>query len=125
MVKDADRKSIFQLAREIAELSEAARQRRIALEAVRGSTFTITNVGALGGGVLSTPIINYPEVAILGVHKFREVPVVRDGQIVVRTMTYLTLSFDHRVADGADAVRFVNRIKEYIEQPSLLFLEMV
>lgn len=125
MVKDADRKSIFQLAREIAELSEAARQRRIALEDVRGSTFTITNVGALGGGVLSTPIINYPEVAILGVHKFREVPVVRDGQIVVRTMTYLTLSFDHRVADGADAVRFVNRIKEYIEQPSLLFLEMV
>lgn len=125
MVKNADRKSIFQLAREIAELSEAARQRRIALEDVRGSTFTISNVGALGGGVLSTPIINYPEVAILGVHKFREVPVVRDGQIVVRTMTYLALSFDHRVADGADAVRFVNRIKEYIEQPSLLFLEMV
>lgn len=125
VVKNADRKSIFQLAREIAELSEAARQHRIALEDVRGSTFTISNVGALGGGVLSTPIINYPEVAILGVHKFREVPVVRDGQIVVRTMTYLTLSFDHRVADGADAVRFVNRIKEYIEQPSLLFLEMV
>ena len=124
VVKDADRKSIFQLAREIAELTEAARQRRIALDDVRGSTFTITNVGALGGGVLSTPIINYPEVAILGVHKFRETPVVRDGQIVVRAMTYLALSFDHRVADGADAVRFVNRIKEYLEQPSLLFLEM-
>ncbi|HEY8394302.1 MAG TPA: dihydrolipoamide acetyltransferase family protein, partial [Thermaerobacter sp.] len=124
VVKDADRKSIFQLAQEIAALTEAARQRRIALDDVRGSTFTITNVGALGGGVLSTPIINYPEVAILGVHKFRETPVVRDGQIVVRTMTYLALSFDHRVADGADAVRFVNRIKEYIEQPSLLFLEM-
>ncbi|ADU51780.1 catalytic domain-containing protein of components of various dehydrogenase complexes [Thermaerobacter marianensis DSM 12885] len=124
VVRDVDRKSIFQLAREIAALTEAARARRIALDDVRGSTFTITNVGAMGGGVWSTPIINYPEVAILGVHKFRETPVVRDGQIVVRTMTYLALSFDHRVADGADAVRFVNRIKAYLEQPSLLFLEM-
>lgn len=124
VVRDVDRKSIFQIAREIAALTEAARTRRIALDDVRGSTFTITNVGALGGGVWSTPIINYPEVAILGVHKFRETPVVRDGQIVVRTITYLALSFDHRVADGADAVRFVNRIKAYLEQPSLLFLEM-
>ncbi|QBS38319.1 2-oxo acid dehydrogenase subunit E2 [Thermaerobacter sp. FW80] len=124
VVRDVDRKSIFQIAREIAALTEAARARRIALDDVRGSTFTITNVGALGGGVWSTPIINYPEVAILGVHKFRETPVVRDGQIVVRTITYLALSFDHRVADGADAVRFVNRIKAYLEQPSLLFLEM-
>ncbi|GAB6876731.1 dihydrolipoamide acetyltransferase family protein [Thermaerobacter litoralis] len=124
VVRDVDRKSIFQIAREIAALTEAARTRRIALDDVRGSTFTITNVGALGGGVWSTPVINYPEVAILGVHKFRETPVVRDGQIVVRTITYLALSFDHRVADGADAVRFVNQIKAYLEQPSLLFLEM-
>ncbi|QIA27518.1 2-oxo acid dehydrogenase subunit E2 [Thermaerobacter sp. PB12/4term] len=124
VVRDVDRKSIFQLAREIAALTEAARARRIALDDVRGSTFTITNVGALGGGVWSTPIINHPEVAILGVHKFRETPVVRDGEIVVRTITNFALSFDHRVADGADAVRFVNRIKEYLEQPSLLFLEM-
>ncbi len=80
VVRDVDRKSIFQIAREIAALTEAARARRIALDDVRGSTFTITNVGALGGGVWSTPIINYPEVAILGVHKFRETPVVRDGR---------------------------------------------
>jgi pyruvate dehydrogenase E2 component (dihydrolipoamide acetyltransferase) len=89
---------------------------------VQGSTFTITNVGGIGG-VFATPIINYPEVAILGVHKITKRPVVKDDQIVIRDMTYLSLSFDHRVLDGAMAARFMTAIKQYLEDPKLLLLE--
>jgi len=124
VVKHADRKSILQIAAEIQYLTEKARQRKIDLEDLRGGTFTITNIGALGG-IFSTPIINHPEVAILGVHKIQEKPVVRDGQIVVRSMLPLALSFDHRIVDGAYAARFLNRVMAYLEQPDLLFMEMV
>jgi len=122
VIKDADRKTITQLAEEIATLSEKARTGKLALEDVRGSTFTITNVGGIGG-VFATPIINYPEVAILGVHKITKRPVVRENQIVIRDMTYLSISFDHRVLDGAMAAEFMNAIKHYLEDPKLLLLE--
>jgi 2-oxoglutarate dehydrogenase complex dihydrolipoamide succinyltransferase (E2) component len=122
VVKDAEHKSITQLATEIATLSEKAHSGQLALNEVQGSTFTITNVGGIGG-VFATPIINYPEVAILGLHKITKRPVVKDNQITIRDMTYLSLSFDHRVLDGAIAARFVNAIKQYLEDPKLLLLE--
>jgi pyruvate dehydrogenase E2 component (dihydrolipoamide acetyltransferase) len=122
VIKDAEHKSITQLAAEISALSEKARTGQLALNEIQGSTFTITNVGGIGG-VFATPIINYPEVAILGVHKITKRPVVKDNQIVIRDMTYISLSFDHRVLDGAMAAHFVNAVKEYLEDPKLLLLE--
>ena len=122
VIKDAEHKSITQLAAEITTLSEKARTNQLTLDQIQGSTFTITNVGGIGG-VFATPIINYPEVGILGVHKITKRPVVKDSQIIVRDMTYLSLSFDHRVLDGAMAAYFVNAIKQYLEDPKLLLLE--
>jgi pyruvate dehydrogenase E2 component (dihydrolipoamide acetyltransferase) len=122
VLKDADHKSITQLAEEIAKLSERARTGHLTLDEIQSSTFTITNVGGIGG-VFATPIINYPEVAILGVHKITKRPIVKDNQIVIREMTYLSLSFDHRVLDGAMAAEFVNVIKKYLEDPKLLLFE--
>jgi pyruvate dehydrogenase E2 component (dihydrolipoamide acetyltransferase) len=122
VIKDAEHKSITQLAAEIAVLSEKARAGQLALNEIQGSTFTITNVGGIGG-VFATPIINYPEVAILGIHKITKRPVVKDNQIAVRDMTYISLSFDHRVLDGAMAAHFVNAIKQYLEDPKLLLVE--
>jgi len=122
VLKDADHKSITQLAEEISKLSERARTGQLTLDEIQGSTFTITNVGGIGG-VFATPIINYPEVAILGLHKITKRPVVKDNQIVIRDMTYLSLSFDHRVLDGAMAAEFVNVIKQCLEDPKLLLLE--
>lgn len=122
VVKDADHKSINQLATEIATLSEKARSSQLGLDEIQGSTFTITNVGGIGG-VFATPIINYPEVAILGVHKITKRPIVKNDQIVVRDMTYFSVSFDHRVLDGAMAAQFMNTVKQYLEDPKLLLLE--
>jgi len=122
VLKGADHRSITQLAEEIAKLSERTRTGQLTLDEIQGSTFTITNVGGIGG-VFATPIINYPEVAILGLHKITKRPVVKDDQIVIRDMTYLSLSFDHRVLDGAMAAEFVNVIKKYLEDPKLLLLE--
>ena len=119
VLKGADHKSIAQLAEEIVRLSERARTGLLTLDEIQGSTFTITNVGGIGG-VFATPIINYPEVAILGVHKITKRPVVKDNQIIIRDMTYLSLSFDHRVLDGAMAAEFMNVIKQYLEDPKLL-----
>ncbi|HXZ90717.1 MAG TPA: dihydrolipoamide acetyltransferase family protein [Candidatus Dormibacteraeota bacterium] len=122
VIKDAEHKSITQLAAEIATLSDKARAGQLTLNEIQGSTFTITSVGSIGG-MFATPIINYPEVAILGVHKISKRPVVKDNEIMIRDTTYLSLSFDHRVLDGAMAARFVNTIKQYLEDPKLLLLE--
>lgn len=122
VLKDADHKSTTQLAEEIERLSERARAGQLTLEEIQGSTFTITNIGGIGG-VFATPIINYPEVAILGVHKITKRPVVKENQIVIRDMTYLSVSFDHRVLDGAMAAEFLNMVKQYLEDPKLLLLE--
>jgi len=123
VVKNVDRKSVVDLALEIEQLSEAARRNKVALEDLKGSTFTITSLGALGG-MFATPIINYPEVAIVGIHKIEQRPVVRDGQIVIRNMMYLSLSFDHRVVDGAVGADFCSYVKQFLENPALIFMQL-
>jgi pyruvate/2-oxoglutarate dehydrogenase complex dihydrolipoamide acyltransferase (E2) component len=115
VIKEVDTKDVFELATEIEMLSEKARRGALTLDDVRGSTFTITNVGAVGG-LFATPIINLPEVAILGLHKIAKRPVVRDGKVEVRDTTYLSLTFDHRVADGAYAARFTTRMIETLQE---------
>ncbi len=119
VVKGADSKDVFTLAGEIESLAEKARKGQLSLEEVRGSTFTITNVGAIGG-LFATPLINLPEVAIMGVHKIAKRPVVRDGRIEVRDTMYLSLTFDHRVVDGAYAARFTTRVIETMQDPKKL-----
>jgi pyruvate dehydrogenase E2 component (dihydrolipoamide acetyltransferase) len=123
VVKDVDRLSVADLGGEIARLAGAARDRRLKMEELSGGTFTITSLGQKGG-LLATPIINHPEVAILGVHKMRPRPVVVDGQVVVREMMYLSLSFDHRVIDGSVGADFTYELIRYLERPELLFLEL-
>jgi pyruvate dehydrogenase E2 component (dihydrolipoamide acetyltransferase) len=121
VVKGADDRDLLDLAAEISRLSEAARDGTIALEDLQGGTFTITSTGNIGG-FLATPIINVPEVAILGVTAIRERPVVREGRIVVRQMTNLSLSCDHRVVDGAVAALFVRDLAKLLEDPKLQLL---
>ena len=118
-----DRKSILEIAADLQELSQKARDRTIDLEDLRGGTFTITNVGAIGG-IWATPIILHPQVAILASMRATKRPVVRDDQVVVRTMMPLTLSFDHRVLDGADSGRFINHVKELLEDPLRMLVDM-
>jgi len=122
VVKNAKDKSILQIAQELTQLVEKARNRTIDLADLKGGTFTISNYGALGG-IYATPIINYPEVAILGVGKIREMPVVRSGKLVVRKILSLALSFDHRVVDGAEGARFLNTVIARLEDPDLILLE--
>ncbi len=123
VVRNVDRLTINQLSAEIVRLGTAARERQLKLEELTGGGFTITSLGQLGG-LLATPIINHPEVAILGVHKMRKRPVVKDDQVVVREMMYLSLSFDHRVIDGVVGAEFTYELIRYLEHPELLFLEM-
>ncbi len=122
IVRDTDRKSIVQISADIEDVATRAREGALNVEEMRGGTFTITNVGPLGGTAL-IPTINYPEVAILGMGKVQEKPVVRDGEIVIRKILPLTLSFDHRIADGADAARFVTELIRQLSDPNLLLLE--
>jgi pyruvate dehydrogenase E2 component (dihydrolipoamide acetyltransferase) len=124
VIRHADQKSIVELAREIERLAAVTKSGKASREDLSGSTFTITSLGALGG-VLATPIINYPEVAILGVHKIAKRPSVFEDKIVVRDLMNLSISVDHRLVDGYDAARFVAEIKEALESPGLLFLESV
>lgn len=124
VVKDADQKGILDLASEVQGLSEMARAGKLAREEMQGGTFTITSTGNIGG-LLATPIINHPEVAILGVHKIAPRPVVRDGGIVIREMMNISLSFDHRVVDGAVGAAFANRLIHLLQDPKLLLLESI
>lgn len=122
VMKNSDKRTIFDSAKELERLSVNAREGKIDLEDLRGGTFTITNIGSIGG-LFSAPIINYPEVAILAVNKIVEKPVVKDGNIVIRSMMYLSMSCDHRIVDGAVATLFLNRVIELIENPKVLLLE--
>lgn len=122
VIKDVDKKTILELAKEIQDLSQKARDRKIKLEEMKGSTFTITNYGHFGG-TFATPIINYPDVAILGAGKISEKPWVKDGQIVIRKILPLSLTFDHRVTDGVDSAKFLSKVIQYLEDPALLFVE--
>ena len=123
VIRDVDRKPIMELARELAALATRVREGKATLDDLRGGTFTVTNIGALGG-TGAIPIINYPEVAILGVARGRQEPVVRDGQIVPRRLLPLSLTFDHRIADGADGARFASDIVRFLEHPDQLLLEL-
>ena len=122
VVKEVARKSILELAAEIQLLGERARQRQITREEMKGSTFTITDFGHFGG-TYATPIINCPDVAILGCGRIADRPWVKDGRIVIRKILPLSLTFDHRVTDGVDAARFLAKVVNYLEDPALLFLE--
>ena len=121
VLRDVDRKPVMEIARELGALAQRVRDGKATIEDLRGGTFTISNIGALGG-TGAIPIINYPEVAILGVARAREEAVVREGQIVPRLMLPLSLTFDHRVADGADGARFASDIVRRLEHPDQLLL---
>jgi pyruvate dehydrogenase E2 component (dihydrolipoamide acetyltransferase) len=124
VVKDADRKSILDIAREIDRLGNAAKSGQIASADLTGSTFTITSLGTQGG-LFATPILNHPEVGILGVHQIKKKPVVRDDQIVIGEVMLLSLSFDHRIVDGHVGAAFAYDIIGFLENPEALFLDMV
>lgn len=121
VIKDADRRSLLNLGAAVQDLTARARAGKLALDEVTGSTFTITNAGNIGG-ILATPVINWPEVAILGVHKIADRAVVRDGEVVVRKMMNLSVSIDHRVVDGAVGARFMNELIRLLEDPRRLLL---
>jgi 2-oxoglutarate dehydrogenase E2 component (dihydrolipoamide succinyltransferase) len=122
VLRDADRKSFAEIEREIADLAKKARENTLTLAELQGGTFTITN-GGVFGSLLSTPILNGPQAGILGMHKIEQRPVVVNGQIVIRPMMYLALSYDHRIVDGREAVQFLVRVKELVEDPETLLLE--
>jgi pyruvate dehydrogenase E2 component (dihydrolipoamide acetyltransferase) len=122
VIKRADEKSILELAKEISALTEKALSRTIDLADLKGGTFTLTNYGVIGG-IYGTPIINFPEVGILGLGKIEDKAVVRSGEIVVRRILPLSLTFDHRVIYGAEAARFMNTVIEHLEDPDLMLIE--
>jgi pyruvate dehydrogenase E2 component (dihydrolipoamide acetyltransferase) len=124
VLRNADQLSLIQIAQQLEHLIAAAQKRTLALPEVSGSTFTLNNIGSFGGSS-GTPIINYPEVAILAVGRLQEKAIVRNGTILARTMMPLALSFDHRVIDGALAGRFLARFKDLVEHPQQLLLDLV
>src|SRR6266550_2929435 len=121
-IKDADQQGIIQISAEIAEVAKRARDGRLTMEDLTGGTFTITN-GGVFGSLVSTPILNYPQVGILGLHKTQDRPVAINGQVVIRPMMYIALSYDHRIVDGQQAVLFLVRVKELIEDPASMLIE--
>lgn len=123
VVRDADRLSFAEIEQRIAELAARARDRKITVEELQGGTFTITN-GGVFGSLMATPIINYPQVAILGLHAINDRPVARDGQVVIRPMMYVALTYDHRIIDGRESVSFLKRVKECVEDPTRMLLEV-
>ncbi|MBA4542773.1 MULTISPECIES: dihydrolipoamide acetyltransferase family protein [Thermoactinomyces] len=123
VIRDADRKSMFDLAKEIADKAARGREMKLDPSELKGSTFTISSLGGFGGEFF-TPIINYPEVAILGIGAIKEKPVVHNGEIAVRSILHVSLSFDHRLIDGDVAARFIGRLKQVLESPKLLMMEM-
>ena len=122
VIRGVDKKTVLELASEIQDLSQKARERKIKLEEMRGSSFSLSNWGHFGG-TFATPIINYPDVAIMGTGRIIDKPWVKDGQILIRKILPLSLTFDHRVTDGVDAATFLSKIIHYLEDPGLLFIE--
>lgn len=123
VIRDADRKNLVELAGEVADKAERAKSRELGLDELRGGSCTITNIGPLGG-VFATPIINYPELAIIGLHAIKEQPRVLDGEIAIRKMMYLSVSFDHRYIDGAEAARFMSDLVRLISEPMVLMARL-
>jgi 2-oxoglutarate dehydrogenase E2 component (dihydrolipoamide succinyltransferase) len=123
VVRNADQMSIAEIEKEIGNLGKKARDGRLSMADMQGGTFTISN-GGVYGSLMSTPILNAPQSGILGMHKIQERPVVVGGQIVIRPMMYLALSYDHRIVDGKEAVTFLVRVKESLEAPERLVLDL-
>jgi 2-oxoglutarate dehydrogenase E2 component (dihydrolipoamide succinyltransferase) len=123
VIRDADRKSFAQIERDLVEFAGKARSGKIKIEELQGGVFTISN-GGVYGSMLSTPILNPPQSAILGMHKIQPRPMAIDGEVVIRPMMYLALSYDHRLIDGKEAVTFLVRVKESVENPARLLLEV-
>ena len=123
VIRDADRKDMVELAAEVADKAERARSRELALDEIRGGSCTLTNIGPLGG-VFATPIINQPELAIVGLHAIKERPEVVDGEIAIRKMMYLSISFDHRYIDGAEAARFMSDMVRLVSEPMVLMARL-
>ncbi|WP_298267782.1 dihydrolipoamide acetyltransferase family protein [Geobacter sp.] len=124
VIRDVEKKSIIELAAEVQELGRKARERTITLDEMKGSSFTLTNYGHFGG-IFATPIINWPDVAILGFGRIADRPWVHRGEIAIRKILPLSLTFDHRVTDGADAAAFLAQVVRYLEDPALLFIESI
>ena len=123
VVRDADTLSLAGIEKAIADFGKRARDGKLKIEEMQGGTFTITN-GGIYGSLISTPILNAPQSAILGMHRIEDRPVARGGQVVIRPMMYLALSYDHRIVDGKDAVTFLVRVKEGLEDPARLILDL-
>jgi 2-oxoglutarate dehydrogenase E2 component (dihydrolipoamide succinyltransferase) len=123
VVREADRMSLAEIEQTITNYGKRAREGKLSIEEMQGGTFTISN-GGVYGSLMSTPILNAPQSGILGMHRIEDRPVVRNGQIVVRPMMYLALSYDHRIVDGKDAVTFLVRVKEVLEDPQRFVLEL-
>ena len=121
-VKDADRKGMLEVSRDMGEVAKRARAGKLTMDDLTGGTFTITN-GGVFGSLISTPIINFPQVAILGLHKTQDRPVAVNGQVVIRPMMYVALSYDHRVIDGQQAVLFLVKMKELLEAPAPMLID--
>jgi 2-oxoglutarate dehydrogenase E2 component (dihydrolipoamide succinyltransferase) len=122
VVRDADTLTFAGIEKAIGAVAGRAREGKLTIADLQGGTFTITN-GGVFGSLMSTPILNAPQVGILGMHKIQERPVVVNGEIVIRPMMYLALSYDHRIVDGSEAVRFLVKVKELVEDPETLLLE--
>jgi 2-oxoglutarate dehydrogenase E2 component (dihydrolipoamide succinyltransferase) len=122
VIRDADRQSFAEIEAEVRDFAAKSKDGTLSLEDLRGGTFTITN-GGVFGSMLSTPTLNPPQVGILGLHNILERPVARDGAIVIRPMMYVALSYDHRIVDGREAVQFLVRVKQLVEDPEALLLE--
>ena len=123
VIRDADKLSFAEIEKSIAAFGKKAKEGTLTVDEMKGGTFTISN-GGVFGSLLSSPIINPPQSAVLGMHRIEERPVVRDGQIVARPMMYLALSYDHRLIDGREAVTFLVRVKEAIEDPTRLLIDL-
>ena len=123
VVRDADQMSIAEIEKKIADFGRRARDGKLTIDEMQGGTFTITN-GGIYGSLMSTPILNAPQSGILGMHRIEERPVARNGQVVIRPMMYLALSYDHRIVDGKEAVTFLVRVKEALEDPARLVLDL-
>jgi 2-oxoglutarate dehydrogenase E2 component (dihydrolipoamide succinyltransferase) len=121
-IKDADQKGMLQIGKEIVEVAKRARDGKLVMDDLTGGTFTITN-GGVFGSLVSTPIINFPQVAILGLHKIQDRPMAIDGKVEIRPMMYVALSYDHRIIDGQQAVLFLVRVKELMEDPALMVID--
>jgi len=121
VLQHAEAMDLWQAAREMRRITEAARKNSLARDELSGSTFTVTSLGRMGG-LAATPIINHPEVAILGINKASDRPVVHNGQIAIRRILHLSASFDHRVVDGADGATFIQGVKDFLEHPATIFI---